>query len=96
MAPSISENAKVYTDLFGLWFSSIMKNPIAWSIFIIFLIILNTLGWYYRYALFGDAFNKRSSSIFGSIGDLGGIILFRVFEYICIFGFIFYIYKYGK
>jgi len=96
MAQSNSGDAKIYTDLFGLLVNSIMKNPISWSIFILFLIIMNTLVWYYRYALFSDVFNKHSSSIVGSMGDIVGIILFRVFEYVCIFAFFFYIYKYGK
>ena len=31
-----------------------------------------------------------------SIKDLGFVVIFRIFEYICIFAFCFWMYKYGK
>jgi hypothetical protein len=83
-------------DLFTFWLASVQKNPIAWFLLVGFLITLNTIGWYYRYSLFGDALNHKSATISGAAGDLVGIIIFRLFEYICIFGFIIWLYKYGK
>jgi hypothetical protein len=82
--------------VFDILFKSVMKNPIAWFIFVSFFIVINTVGWYYRFSLFGDAFNKTGGGIMSAMGDLGGIIMFRIFEYICIFGFAVYLFKYAK
>ena len=89
---------KDQNELFGLLFVSLKNNPFSWFIFVAFLIILNTVGWYYRFSLLGDAFNKNTthSTIFSFVGDLSGIILFRLFEYVCIFGFFLYLFRYGK
>ena len=83
-------------DLFTLWLGSVQKNPIAWFLFVFFLITLNTIGWYYRYSLFGDAINHKNSTISGAAGDLFGIVAFRIFEYLCVFGFFVWIVNYGK
>jgi hypothetical protein len=85
-----------YDDGFTLLVKSIVNNPFLWFFFLCFLVVLNSIGWYYRYSLLGDAFNKNFSTIGGTLGDLAGIIFFRIFEYVCIFAFFIWIYKYGK
>lgn len=93
---SINEETRFYSDIFALWINSIIKNPFAWFIFISFLVLLNTIGWYYHYNLFGNAINNNTFYTNTSIKDLGFVVIFRIFEYICIFAFCFWMYKYGK
>jgi len=75
---------------------ALTANPFSWFFFIAILILLNTIGWYYRFSLFGDAVNHKSSTIFGALGDIGGIVAFRIFEYVLIFAFFMYLWRYGN
>lgn len=71
--------------------SNIMNNPISWILFILFIIILNTISWYYRYTIIGNTINHT-----GNANDLIYLTLFRVFEFVCIISFGYYIFKYGN